>query len=387
MKPMRVLMVSRLFYPWVGGSERQAHKLAQELCKKGVQVEIVTGWWYRGTPRHEIIDGIPVYRNHTLWEMFGIKGLRKFGGYLYILSLIWFLWRRRGHYDIIHIHGLSYHTFAAVLAGRWIKRKTLTKLVNSGMASDIKKMQKGQHLAFSHYLLPIALGSDRYIALTKTIASELVNAGVPQERIVRLANGVETDRIIAKSDYSLHFPARLIFAGRLHYQKGLDVLLKALKKVNEHDPALPICLQVLGDGPLREDMWRLAEQLGIAHEVEFVGQTEQVIEHFRQADIFILPSRAEGISNALLEAMACGLPVAVSDIPGNLDVVEHEQNGLIFHVEEPDSLAQVLVPLLEGQKLRESLGKAARKTVEKEFSLSVVADRYISVYQELLAVS
>ncbi|MEM2125341.1 MAG: glycosyltransferase family 4 protein [Candidatus Methanosuratincola sp.] len=380
-------MVSRLFYPWVGGSERQAHKLAQELCKKGVQVEIVTGWWYRGTPRHEIIDGIPVYRNHTLWEMFGIKGLRKFGGYLYILSLIWFLWRRRGHYDIIHIHGLSYHTFAAVLAGRWIKRKTLTKLVNSGMASDIKKMQKGQHLAFSHYLLPIALGSDRYIALTKTIASELVNAGVPQERIVRLANGVETDRIIAKSDYSLHFPARLIFAGRLHYQKGLDVLLKALKKVNEHDPALPICLQVLGDGPLREDMWRLAEQLGIAHEVEFVGQTEQVIEHFRQADIFILPSRAEGISNALLEAMACGLPVAVSDIPGNLDVVEHEQNGLIFHVEEPDSLAQVLVPLLEGQKLRESLGKAARKTVEKEFSLSVVADRYISVYQELLAVS
>src|SRR5688500_5627251 len=76
-KPIRVLMVVRLFYPWVGGMERQAHKLAKSLTKRGVSVEISTGWWFRGTPQHEQLDGIPITRNTTLWDFFGIKGLRK----------------------------------------------------------------------------------------------------------------------------------------------------------------------------------------------------------------------------------------------------------------------------------------------------------------------
>ena len=71
---MRVNMVVRLFFPWVGGTERQAHKLAKMLKARKVDVEITTGWWFRGTPQREVMEGIPVFRNHTLWEMFKIKG-------------------------------------------------------------------------------------------------------------------------------------------------------------------------------------------------------------------------------------------------------------------------------------------------------------------------
>jgi glycosyltransferase involved in cell wall biosynthesis len=105
----------------------------------------------------------------------------------------------------------------------------------------------------------------------------------------------------------------------------------------------------------------------------------------QQADIFVLPSRAEGISNALLEAMAAGLPAVVSQIPGNVDVIEHEKNGLHFTVDDPHSLADSLLTVLTQADLRGQLGRQARQRVENDFSLNYVADRYIALYQTLLA--
>ncbi len=385
MKPIRVLMVVRLYYPWVGGTERQAHKLAKKLREKDIDVEIVTGWWFRGTPQRSAIDGVPIFRNQTMWEMFGIKGLRRFGGYLYILSLLWYLWRRRANYDIIHVHGLNYHTFVVALAGRWFNRRTLVKLANSGRASDINKMRSNQQLPLAQYLLPAALGCDCFVATNPTIVQELIAVGVPTEKIVRLPNGVETDSIATKSGYALNDPIRLIFVGRLHEQKGLDVLLMAFQQLLKQCPTLNMRLQLLGEGPLRSNLTRLSEELGIARQVDFVGQTQGVLEHLQQADVFVLPSRAEGISNALLEAMACGVPVVVSNIPGNVDVVEHERNGLLFTVDDPSSLAKAVASLLNQPELRYQLGTAARQTAETQYSLSWVADHYAGLYQDLLS--
>ena len=381
---MRVYMVVRLFFPWVGGAERQAHKLAKTLKAKKVVVNISTGWWYRGTPQRETLDGISVYRNHTLWEMFGLRGFRRFGGYLYMLTLLWHLWRRRGEYDILHVHGLNYHAAVAVLAARWFHRKTVVKLANSGQASDIHKMKIGQQLPLSRFLLPLALKSDKFVATNRTIVQELIVAGVPADRITQLPNGVETDSIPAKVSYGLPDPVRLIFVGRLHQQKGLDVLFTAFQQLLQKHPNLNLQLQLLGDGPLREDLLALAQQLGIASQVEFVGMTEQVFDYLQQADVFILPSRSEGQSNALLEAMSCGLPVIVSDIPANLEVIENEKNGLTFRAGNPDALVNAVTLVLDNAELRERLGRTARQTIEIQYSLDSTAERYISLYQDLL---
>jgi glycosyltransferase involved in cell wall biosynthesis/aminoglycoside phosphotransferase (APT) family kinase protein len=383
-KAPRVMMVARLFYPWIGGAERQAHKLAQAMVEKQTAAEIVTGWWFRGTPQRELLEGIPIYRNQTLWEFFGIKGLRKFGGYLYILSLIWYLWRRRDEYEVIHVHGLNYHTFAAVLAGRWFKRKVICKLANSGEGSDILKMRHNKQLALSRYMLATALQCDRFVALNKTVVQELKAVHVPAQHIVELPNGVETDSITPKATYELHEPARLVFVGRLHPQKGLDTLLRAFKQLC-HLYNGELQLQLLGEGPLREELVLLCEQLEISDNVYFVGQTDQVMTYLQQADIFVLPSRAEGISNALLEAMAVGLSAVVSQIPGNVDVIEHEKNGLLFTVDDPHSLAGSLLTVLTQADFRERLGRQARQRVVDHFSLTYVADRYIALYETLLA--
>lgn len=386
-RPLRVLMVLRLFDPWVGGTQRQAKLLARELMDRGVSVRIVTGWWFRGTPQRETIDGIPVFRNHTLWEGFGIKGARKFGGYLYILTLLWHLWRHRDTYDVIHVHGLSYHTFAAALAGRWLRKPTITKLANSGRASDIDKMRRGQHLAFSHLMLPTALRCDRFVAVNLAVVRELLAAGVPGDRIVQIRNGIDASTLEAKETYELHDPVRLVFVGRLHEQKGLDTLLRSFRQVREEEPTTRAALRLIGDGPLREELVTLSGRLGISSDVEFAGNRDDVARLLPEADVFVLPSRAEGLSNALLEAMSAGLPVVVSKIPGNTDVISGGIDGLFFEPEDQGSLAAALSALLDGVGLRERLGRQARQTVEERYAIDGVACRYLELYEALTGIT
>lgn len=379
----RVLMVVRLFHPWIGGTERQAHKLARKLREQGTDVAVVTGWWFRGTPQSELIDGVQVFRNHTMWEGFGIRGLRKFGGYLYILSLSWYLWRHRATYDVLHVHGLSYHTAVVAIAGRLWRRPTLVKLANSGQASDLERMRSGQQLALSRFLIPTALKIDRFVATNERMVAELRAAGVPPGRIVRLPNGVETDEFLPKADHRLHDPATIIYVGRLHPQKGIDVLLEAMAQLRTMEAMVPR-LVLVGDGPVGEELRLLARRLDLADRVLFVGATERVAEHLRQADIFVLPSRSEGLSNALLEAMASGLPVVATSIPGNVDVITNGRDGLLVAVDDPEALASACAGLLADRSRREELGRAARMTVEARYSLDRVARDYRALYRTLV---
>ena len=376
-------MVVRLFHPWIGGTERQAHQLARQLIREGYDVRLVTGWWFRGTPQQETYKGVPVFRNHTLWEFCGLKGLRKFGGYLYIFSLIWHLWRYRETYDVIHVHGLNYHTFAAVTAGRWSRRPTLTKLANSGPASDIQKLRQSRQLALARFMLPGALRSDRFVALNKAVVRELLAEDVPSNRIVEIPNGVEVDAFETRLDYTLGTPAKLLFVGRLHPQKCLDSLIRAFGKLL---PSIdrPLRLQLLGDGPTERQLRDLAADLGLADKIDFLGTTDDVQQFLRQADVFVLPSRAEGLSNALLEAMSCGLPVVATRIPGNLDAITDNTSGLLCEVNDPDSLAAALNRLLVDESLRARLGSGARERVQERYSLPSVAERYAELYRELL---
>ena len=381
---LRVLMVVRLFHPWVGGTERQAHKLAQALLDLGVDVQVVTGRWFRGTARSETLDGVPVVRHHTLWEGFGLKGLRKFGGYCYLLTLLRLLWRWRDRYDLIHVHGLNYHTFAAVLAGRRLGKPVVVKLANSGPASDITKMREDRQLALSRFMLPVALRCDRFVALNPQVAAELVAAGVTREAIVELPNGVET-RLPQRGDFTLHRPACLLQVGRLHPQKGVDTLLRAFALLLQRWQGPDLVLRLVGDGPARADLRALAQQLGIASQVDFCGGHDDVNPWLRQADVFALASRAEGLSNALLEALAAGLPAVVSDVPGNRDVVEHGRTGLVCPVDDAAALAEALERVLGDERLRTALGTAGRRAAAERYGIDEVAARYVALYDDLLA--
>jgi glycosyltransferase involved in cell wall biosynthesis len=170
--------------------------------------------------------------------------------------------------------------------------------------------------------------------------------------------------------------------GKAH--KAFDVLFDAWRKVIDQRPDARL---VLIGGRGDNSFWvKHAELLGIRNHIEFHGWIEDLTPFLQKAAMFLLPSRREGVSIALLTAQSCGLPAVVSDIPGNLFVVENGKNGIVAPVENVDALAEGILKLYENPALRAEMGAAARQVIEKRFSIHAVAERMIKeVYPKVTA--
>ncbi|HXK94269.1 MAG TPA: glycosyltransferase family 4 protein [bacterium] len=156
----------------------------------------------------------------------------------------------------------------------------------------------------------------------------------------------------------------ILAVGSLRPDKGHDVLLYAFHTARTGHPGWKLAL--VGDGPWRAHLETLAQMLGIADDVIFYGQREDVFSFYSTARIFVLPSRREGMPNALLEAMYCGLPCVVSDAsPGPLEYIEPERSGLVFPMEDHLALAEALRRLMADEALRLQLGQHAKERVEE----------------------
>lgn len=376
-----MMMVVRLFDPWMGGMEKQSLSLARALTRRNHEVRILTGRWFRGTPRRQSYEGVQVIRHGALFDGLGIRGMRRVAAMFYMATLAVALFRRRDSYDVIHVHGLSYHAYVAVRLGHWLGRPVIVKLANSGRASDIRKMKTGQHLFFSRYLLPTALTADRFVALNDTIARELLEAGVSPDRIVEIPNGVEvppqpwtppnsgSDRVIS-------------YLGRLHEQKAVDVLIRAFAVIREPEGE-EMQLKVIGDGPARSTLEGLADDLGLGGSIEFLGEVKDIDQPLSETHVVVLPSVAEGMSNVLLEAMARGISVVASDIPSNRALIDGGDTGWLFPLSDSEALADVLSSVLQNVELLATVGRRARQAVGERYAIDRVAERYCHLYSGL----
>ncbi len=384
---MRVLIVLRYFYcpsEPIGGAERQALRLAQELQANQVPVVVVTGLWTWGQPRRETIQGIPVHRHFTAWGMFDIKGLRKFGQYFYLLSLFSYLIRHRNAYDVIHCHSAMFEASVAVSAGRLLHKPTLVRSMASGRWGDLTAMRRDRSLGGTGWMLRKIREADAVVALNRQAKDEMLENGVAGDKIFHIPNGIELEPNGHGRDAALSDPISIIFVGRLHSQKRVDVLLQAFKLVLQRRPDLAWRLKLAGTGPLERELNALADELAISRHVEFLGHVANVDALLDQSDLFVLPSASEGISNALLEAMARGLPCIVTDIPGNNEVIQNRQNGILVTSGDPEALAEAMLDLAADDELRARLGRQARRTIETKYLLSGVAAKYIELYESLL---
>jgi glycosyltransferase involved in cell wall biosynthesis len=271
-----------------------------------------------------------------------------------------------------------------VIAGRLFRKKTLVKIANSGQYSDISRMRENYLLWGQQKMLTSTLNADRIIAVNNQIIHELKEAGVSSNRIALIPNGVEQDETIRKTDYGLNDPVTVIFTGRLHPQKALDVLIRAFKHAIDVCSDLDWQLSIIGEGPLRLELEDLTAQLGIAPIVKFRGPIHNVSDHLSKADIFALPSWAEGMSNAMLEAMALGLPCVASNIGANKDLIEHGEQGLLVVPGDANDLAKAIIGLAGDEKLRRKLGTLGFQAIQAKYNIDKVARQYLANYQELL---
>ena len=383
---MRILIVLRYFYcpsQPIGGAERQALRLATRLTEKGVSAVVATGLWDWGQSRRQVIQGIPVHRHFTAWGMFDLKGLRKFGQYFYLMSLLGYLILHRREYDVIHCHAATFEAAVAVLAGQWMKKPTLVRSMASGRWGDLRMVQTDRSLLGTSWMLKKIREANAVVALNQQVLREMIDLGVAKERILTIPNGAEQPGHL-KRDYAIHDAMIITFVGRLHPQKGVTTLLAACQLVAQDRPHLRWRLQLAGTGPLENELKALARELAVEQQVRFLGHVHDVNELLELSDIFVLPSLSEGMSNALLEAMAHGLPCIVTDIAGNNEMIAHGINGWLVPPEDSTALAKAISTLAIDQELRQRLGRAAANTVETKYSLDCVADQYLTLYASLL---
>jgi glycosyltransferase involved in cell wall biosynthesis len=173
--------------------------------------------------------------------------------------------------------------------------------------------------------------------------------------------------------------------GRLDPVKNQEALLEAFARLRQRHAGLQ--LVIVGDGPLRGHLQSRARSLGVAGDVTFTGSRTDTPELLRSFDVFVLPSVNEGISNTILEAMACGVPVVASGVGGNPELVVDGACGSLYDPADPQTLQQAILPYLGDPALRERQGRAARERVVQNFSLHSMVGRYLALYDELLAAS
>ncbi len=362
------------FWPVESGAERQARRQAVELTRRGHRVTVLTRH-VPDRPCVEVLDGVQVrrvIRPVSLGPLFGV-------------SFLWTLRRAliglADQADVVHCHqGL----WEAAAAG-WARPKmTVPVVVQPAASGPYGEYSIWQRTRGADRLRRWILRCDHFVAISAEIEQELRAWGVPATRITRLASGVDTDEFApGRSELEDRLPPRprVLFVGRLHAQKNLPVLLHAWREVLRGDSG---SLLVVGDGPEQVSLKTLATELGIADSVCWIGSTPDVLAYYRAADVFVLPSASEGMSNALLEAMATGLPPVVTRIGGNTDLVESERTGLVVAPDSVPALAEALRRLLRDRSLRQRLGQAARQHIVAHYSLASVVDRYELLYTRLI---
>jgi len=283
------------------------------------------------------------------------------------------IWRS----DIVHIHSafrMSIVRKSAFLALAKLLRKKVILHIHD---FDTEYLDKAGVNSFAAKVLRAA---DCVVALSPLWARVLRRSGA--KNVVVVPNPVMLSE--QSKEASNHNSCDILYVGKLESRKGYDDLIRAMQIVVQRVPTAR--LRLAGHGELANAI-ALAEQLGISKSVECLGwiQKEDRERTYCSADVFCLPSHNEGVAMAVLEAMACGLPVVCTPVGGLPDVINTGKNGILVQPGNVDEIAAALISLLENPNLRNAVGKAAYKTVEDSCSLPAVAGQLGQLYRSLMA--
>lgn len=394
--PARVLVVSPLFHTDRGGLGRQAVLLTERLAEAGARPLVATRLM-RGLParrfsalveRFELPAGRPEVHNYEEPDLENLLTSLRFCGQLWRLMLA-----RRRDYDVIHVHGASLPFLAALPLARLLRKRVIGKVAALDQGVEAGDLA-GHWGPLGPVLARLAASSDAFVATTEEIAAALQGEGVPREKIVRLPNFVDTSRFhplppaerdALRAEHGWADRAVVLCAGRLAERKNVDLLLRAFAAARDELREARPLLAIAGDGPERERLLALRDELGLAEDVAFLGFERRIERLYQAADLLVIASRVEGLPNALLEGMACGLPVLATRLGGARDVIAPGEQGLLIEPGLVEPLREGLVELLGDPARRQAMGAASSARIQERFTLGAIAPRYLDLYARLCA--
>ena len=232
---------------------------------------------------------------------------------------------------------------------------------------------------------------DHYITVSESVKAHLIRtASIPDNKITTIYNGVALNDHCGASHGDQHPPCGLkahdrflLTVGRLHRQKGYDCLIQAFAQVRKECSALK--LLIVGEGEEENNLKNLAKSLDLTDQVIFAGLRLDSDTLYPFAELFILPSRWEGMPNAVLEAMAAGKPVVATEVGGVPELVLHGETGILVPPGDPDALAHAILDLCTDPVKAHTMGAAARVRVQEHFRIAAMIEKTDGLYQELLA--
>jgi glycosyltransferase involved in cell wall biosynthesis len=384
LKPMRILLITYEFPPVGGGTGKAAFQMAKVLARRGHEVAILTSR-FKDLPAEEAVSGVRVLRIPVLrrylnyaasWEVlsFVASGIFNIGRV-----------RRSFHPELIlsyftipgspiaYVYRLFYGIpFVTLLRGQDVPGYPDTPRFFSALSAPVAKFLWRRSL---------------FVTANSQGLADLARRTMPDLDCPVITNAVDAELYCPPSVPPPESPLRVLFVGRLREFKGIRELIEAFGRARASLGA-PAELRIAGFGPEREALEALADRLGLREAVRFLGRLDEadVIGEMQSAHVFVNASYGEGMPNAVLEAMACGLPILASDIAPHREMMEAGIEGFLCPPRDAAALAEGLLRLLQDLQLRRAIGGRARRKVMDQFTwdqkagelLELISDRTLS---------
>lgn len=384
MPSRRILLINHEYPPLGGVCGNATRHIARGLANLGHKPYVLTTAW-PGLPAQDEIDGVVIKRiaspRADMRKLSAGEGTRFIANALWVAQGLAARWK----IDI----ALPFFTLPAAPLALFLKRRRFIPYVLALQAGDVPHRQP-RHNWTTEALLHRGVkhvwrSAGAVVAPSESLAAT-ARAFDPQPAVDIIPYGAAVDGVTPKETYAHSGDVRLLFVGRLEKQKGLDVLLAALAKVSS---ALKWRLTLAGDGPDWPVVAALAGRYALIDRIELLGWQgwNTLPPLYRQADVFVMPSRENGMPAALLEAMAAGLPVVSTSVTGAGEAVQDGKTGLLVPPGDSDALADALTRAMVDPTCWEPLGRAGRARIESYYSWTNVAEKWVDVIERVLAAS
>jgi len=400
-----ILIVTSSFPCWPGDSSGPFIYNLSESLLDFFNVTVLAPH-FTGAKKKENWSGVSIYRFRYFWPSYFEKVCHKSGilpnikknKFLFLIVPFLFLfqfiavWRlvKREKIDLINAHWILPAGFSCFFVSKLLKKP----LVLTTHGPDIYALlMKG---FFSPISKKIVKGADCLTA-TSLITAKIMadSAEIDHEKISVISMGVDSDlfepsqklkeegRI--KLSKKIHLkPSRpvILFIARLAKHKGADYLIEAMPEIIRKFPKTNLI--IVGQGPEKESLKKLAIQLKVNDNIYFLGKVpnKELPYYYNQADVFVLPSLREGLPVVLMEAMSSGCPVVATNIAGNPDMIESGQNGFLIKTKSPKKISKAILDILSDDKLKNRFIRNARETIIERYSWNVIAKRFKNVFDK-----
>jgi len=379
---MNICILIPSFLPTIGGAEIGAYELAKQLYRKGHRIAVIAPKYKKGLRNFEKVEDIDVYRYPLLIHLPRLTTLvRVLFSFLFIGNLL-----RKIRPDILNIHYVIPTGFAAQFWANRLHIPTVLTLIGN----DVYDPYRLPSQLFRPFMKKVMDETNFVTSISSFVKKVLLNEfDVPGDKIRIIPYGIEIDRFhpgIDGSDirrkYNIGKDENLIMTvQRLHPRKGVEYFIKAAQKVLRKRDNVKFL--IIGSGQEEEHLIKLSNRLNLTGKVIFGGEVENSIlnKYYAAADLFAFHTLYEGLGIVLLEAIASGKPVVTTIAGGTVDIVKNGVNGLLVPPKDSHAFADAILKLLANPGLMKEMGEAGRRVAECEFNWTLIADRYISVFE------